>query len=112
MEIKIGRKKIGENNSVFIVAELGINHNGSVARAKKMMVAAKKAGVDAVKIQSFVTEDFVGDKSLIYTYKSQDKEVTESQYLMFKKNELNRKKQRDLFTYAKKIGIIIFSTFN
>ncbi|OHA13816.1 MAG: N-acetylneuraminate synthase [Candidatus Tagabacteria bacterium RIFCSPLOWO2_01_FULL_39_11] len=110
MEIKIGNKKIGDGNKTFIVAELGINHNGNLNLAKKMIAAAKKAGADAVKLQSFVTEDFVGDKNLAYTYKSQGKKVTESQYRMFKRNELNRKKQKELFGYAKKIGTIIFST--
>lgn len=110
MKIKIGNKTIGEKSPVFIVAELGINHNGKLSLAKKMILAAKKAGADAVKLQSFVTEDFVGDKNLKYTYKSQGKTVTESQYKMFKRLEINKKTQAELFKYAKKIGIIIFST--
>lgn len=110
MEIKIGNKKIGGDNPVFIVAELGINHNGNVAVAKKMMQAAKKAGADAVKLQSFITEDFVGDKNLMYTYKSKGKTVTESQYKMFKRYELDKKKQKELFDFAKKINLVIFST--
>lgn len=110
MEIKTGNKKIGNNHPVFIVAELGINHNGKISLAKKMMLAAKKTGADAIKIQSFVTKDFVGDKKLMYTYKSQGKKVTESQYKMFKRNELSKNDQKELFAYAKKIGIIIFST--
>lgn len=110
MRIKIGKKTIGDNCPVFIVAELGINHNGSVARAKKMILAANQAGADAVKIQSFITEDFVGDKNLTYTYKSQGRTVTESQYKMFKRVEINEIMQAELFKYAKKIGMIIFST--
>ncbi len=110
MEIKIGNKKIGGGNKSFIIVELGINHNGNVGLAKKMIAVAKKAGVDAVKLQSFVTEDFVGDKNLTYTYKSQGKKVTESQFKLFKRNELNKEKQKELFRYADKLGIIIFST--
>ena len=110
MEIKISNKKIGDNNPVFIVAELGVNHNGKLNLAKKIIVAAKRAGADAVKLQSFVTEDFIGDKKLKYTYKSQGKIVTESQYKMFKRNELDKKTQEALFAFAKKIGIIVFST--
>lgn len=110
MEIKIANKKIGRNNPVFIVAELGINHNGSIALAKKMMLAAKRAGADAAKIQSYITEDFIGDKKLTYTYKSRGKTVTESQYKMFKRNELSIREQGELFSYAKKIGLILFST--
>lgn len=110
MRIKIGRKKVGDKCQVFIVAELGINHNGKLSLAKKMIIAAKQAGADAVKIQSFVTEDFVGDMDLKYTYKSQGKNVTESQYKMFKGVEIDKKIQAELFKYAKKVGIIIFST--
>lgn len=110
MRIKIGKKTIGDNCPVFIVAELGINHNGSIVRAKKMILAANQAGADAVKIQSFITEDFVGDKNLTYTYKSQGKTVTESQYKMFKRVEINKAMQAELFKYAKQAGIIIFST--
>ncbi len=110
MEIKIGNKTIGNGRPVFIVAELGLNHNGRLALAKKMIIAAKKAGADAVKIQSFTTEDFVGNKKLTYTYKSQGKTVTESQYKMFKRYELNYERQKELFNFAKKTGIIIFST--
>ena len=55
MEIKISNKKIGDNNPVFIVAELGVNHNGKLNLAKKIIVAAKRAGADAVKLQSFLT---------------------------------------------------------
>lgn len=110
VEIKIGHKKIGENHPVFIIAELGINHNGKVEIAEKMILAAKKAGADAVKIQSFVTEDFIGDKKLMYSYKSRGKKVTESQHKMFKRNELSKADQKKLFGFAKKIGIILFST--
>ena len=91
MIIKIGKKIIGKNYPVFIVAELGINHNGRVALAKKMMLAAKKAGADACKLQSFVTKDFVGDQKLKYNYISQGKKITESQYQMFKRYELSQK---------------------
>lgn len=110
MQIKIGSKKVGDNLPVFIVAESGINHNGKLSIAKKMIMAAKRAGADAVKLQSFTTEDFVGDKNLMYTYKSRGKTITESQYKMFKRVELNKGRQAELFKYAKKAGIIIFST--
>lgn len=110
MEIRIGNKKLDYNQTPFIVAELGLNHNGKISLAKKMINEAKRAGADAIKLQSFITEDFVGDKKLSYTYRSQGKEVTEPQYKMFKRAELSQKEQKELFDYAKKIGIIAFST--
>ena len=56
MEIKIGNKKIGNNYSVFIVAEISGNHNQSYARAKKIIDAAIAAGADAVKMQTYTAD--------------------------------------------------------
>ena len=54
---------------VFIVAEIGINHNGDMNLAKKMILA-KESGADAVKFQNYKTEDFVLDRTIEYTYLS------------------------------------------
>ena len=53
---------------VFIVAEIGINHNGDMNLAKKMILAAKESGADAVKFQNYKTEDFILEKTVDYTY--------------------------------------------
>ncbi len=53
---------------VFIVAEIGINHNGNMNIAKESMAAAAKSGADSVKFQNYVTEDFITDKSIQYKY--------------------------------------------
>ncbi|MFC1630135.1 N-acetylneuraminate synthase family protein [Patescibacteria group bacterium] len=108
--IKIKNKIIGIGHPVFIVAELGINHNGDIRTAKKMIEVAKKCGADAIKMQTFITEEFISDKNIKYTYKSQGRKVTESQYKMFKRYEIHRKTQKELFDFAKKQNIIIFST--
>lgn len=50
-EIKVGNRMIGEGHPVFIIAEIGINHNGSLKIAKKLIEGAKSAGCDAVKFQ-------------------------------------------------------------
>jgi len=55
-EIKVGNKFIGDNHPVFIIAEIGINHNGDLDIAKKMIVGAKYAGCDAVKFQKRTPE--------------------------------------------------------
>jgi len=108
--IKIKHKIIGANQPVFIVAEMGVNHNGNIALAKKMIEVIKKCGADAVKMQSIVAEEFISDKDAKYTYKSQGKEITETQYKMFKRYELSKKTQKELFAFAKKQNIILFST--
>ncbi len=108
--IKIKNRIIGDGHPVFVVAELGVNHNGDFNLAKKMIVEAKKCGVEAVKLQSFITDEFISDKTLTYTYKSQGKEITETQYKMFKRFELSKKAQKDLFDFAKQQNVILFST--
>ncbi|MEJ2105171.1 MAG: N-acetylneuraminate synthase family protein [Ignavibacteriaceae bacterium] len=55
-EIKVGQRMIGDGHPVFIVAEIGINHNGSLEIAKKLIEGAKSAGVDAVKFQKRTPE--------------------------------------------------------
>jgi len=55
-EIKIGNRKVGEGNPVYIVAEIGINHNGDLDIAKDMILSAKETGADAVKLQKRTPE--------------------------------------------------------
>jgi sialic acid synthase SpsE len=56
-EIKIGNRKIGDKYPVFVIAEAGINHNGSLSIAKKLVDIAKKAGADCIKFQTHITEE-------------------------------------------------------
>ena len=55
-EIKVGDKMIGDGHPAFVIAEIGINHNGSIEIAKKMIAGAKSAGCDAVKFQKRTPE--------------------------------------------------------
>jgi N,N'-diacetyllegionaminate synthase len=54
--VHLGRKGIGGGNPCFIIAEAGVNHNGDIALAHKLVDAAADAGADAVKFQTFVPE--------------------------------------------------------
>lgn len=96
ISIKIGDTIINKNAAPFIIAEAGINHNGDLELAKRMICAAKEAGVDAVKFQTFKTEEFIQDKTEMYTYRSQGREVTESQYEMFKRTEFSDDEWREI----------------
>lgn len=89
-QIKIGTRIVERNGAPFIVAEAGINHNGDVNTAFRMIEAAKQAGVDAIKFQTFKADEFVGDPNQTYTYNSQGKEVTESMLEMFRRYEFSR----------------------
>ena len=107
---KIGNRIIEKNSEPFIIAEAGINHNGDMNLAKKMIIAAKAAGVDAVKFQTFRTEEFIQDKKEMYTYQSQGVEVTESQYKMFKRTEFSAEEWRELKRFCDEQDIVFLST--
>lgn len=108
--IKIAHFDINKENRPFIVAEAGINHNGELEQAYLMIELAKQAGADAIKFQTFNSEEFVGDPHQTYTYESQGKTVSESMLEMFKRYEFNRD---DWFLIRKKCDdekITFFST--
>jgi len=94
----------------FLVAEIGINHNGDMSLAEGMIAAAAQAGADAVKFQNYRTEDFLADKSLTYTYTNQGREVTESQFEMFKRAELSSFNLKRLRKCCDSEGVEFLST--
>lgn len=104
--IRIGSRRVGENQPVFIVAEAGVNHNGSVRLAKKLIDAAKNAGADAVKFQMFSAEKLVTKTAAKATY--QKKVSGATQYEMLKKLELSKNDFRTLKRHAEKLGLIFF----
>lgn len=99
-------KKIGEGQPCFIIAEAGSNHNGSAKTGKKLIAAAKKAGADAVKFQAFKTEELVTKKAPKGKY--MEKSAGEDFFELLKKLELSEAAHKELYDYAKKIGIPLF----
>ena len=108
--INIGNKKIGGHNPCFIILEVGINHNGELDKAIKMIDVAVSAGADAIKFQTFTAGDFITDKTITYTYKSQGKEITEPMIDMFERCQFSDKDWEKITDYCKEKGIIFFST--
>ena len=99
-----------ERKKVYIIAEAGVNHNGSLERAKEMIKVAAEAGVDAIKFQTFKAENLVSQTApkAEYQLKTTDKE--ESQYEMLKKLELDEKAYQELIECCKKHNIEFLST--
>lgn len=108
--IDVGQRKVGPGAPCFIAAEVGINHNGDMALARRMVDAAADCGVDAVKFQNYRTEEFLSDRSLTYTYSAAGKAVTESQWEMFKRCELSPDALAMLAAHCRQRGVVFFST--
>ena len=96
--------------SVFIIAEAGVNHNGSIDIAKKLIDVASDAGADAVKFQTFRAKDLVSKIAQKAEYQKKTTDKTESQFDMIKKLELDARTHEDLISYCKSKHIIFLSS--
>jgi len=96
--------------SVFIIAEAGVNHNGSVDLAKKLIDVASIAGADAVKFQTFKAENLVAKNTQKADYQKQTTDASESQFDMIKKLELDVETHKELIAYCQEKGIMFLST--
>ncbi len=97
-------------SKVFIIAEAGVNHNGSLELAKKLIDVAVEAGADAVKFQTFKADKLVSKSAQKADYQKQTTSADESQYDMIKKLELDENAHRVLIRYCKAKEIMFLST--
>lgn len=102
--------KINKNSKCFIIAEIGINHNGSLEIGKKLIKNAKIAGADAVKFQNYDVDDFIKDKKSYFKYNFGKKVIKINEYDMFKSYQLTENDFIDLKKYCDEINIIFLST--
>ena len=91
-----------KSRKVLIIAEAGVNHNGSIKLAKKLIDVAVKAKADIVKFQTFKAENLVTKNAKKANYQKQKNKRDESQFEMLKKLELNIYDHRKLISYCKK----------
>jgi N,N'-diacetyllegionaminate synthase len=96
--------------SVFIIAEAGVNHNGSVDLAKKLIDVASISGADAVKFQTFKAENLVAKNTQKADYQKQTTDASESQFDMIKKLELDVDTHKELIAYCQEKDIMFLST--
>lgn len=97
-------------NKVLIIAEAGVNHNGSIELAKKLVDLAAEAGVDIVKFQTFKAENLVTTTAEMANYQIQNTKKDESQYEMLKRLELKYEDFLDLQKYTIQKGLRFLST--
>ncbi|MCM3676000.1 N-acetylneuraminate synthase [Peribacillus simplex] len=108
MKLELKQRLIDRNSPTFIIAEIGVNHNGSLELAKKLVDAAIDAGADAVKFQMFDTEELTTRQADLVQYQKKTKE--KNQYDMLKKLELSSVEFIDLKNYCDKKNIIFLAT--
>jgi sialic acid synthase SpsE len=94
--ITVAGRALGDNQPVYVIAEVGINHDGDMESARSLIHAAKEAGADAVKLQTYITEKRVSVDSPVFE--------------ILKKCELSFDQQRELFELGNAIGVTVFST--
>jgi N-acetylneuraminate synthase/N,N'-diacetyllegionaminate synthase len=108
--LDIGPRRVGPGQPCFLVAEIGINHNGDLDLARRTVDAAVAAGADAVKFQNYRTEDFLADRRLAFEYVSQGRKVVEPQFDLFKRCELGRDALGELKRHCDRAGTVFHST--
>jgi len=100
-----------KDNKVFIIAEAGVNHNGSIELAKKLIDVAVEARADAVKFQTFKTENLVSKNIQKAKYQKENMSDNEnSQFNMLKKLELDVDTHKELINYCNSKNIMFLST--
>lgn len=105
-EIQIGDRKIGEDYPPFVIAEIGINHEGNFEKANQMVFDARNSGAECVKFQSHVVEDeMVPEAKRIIPANA-----TESIYAIMERCALNEEEEIKLKEYTEELGMIYLCT--
>ena len=108
--IAIEGRLVGVGQPSFIIAEIGVNHNGDMDLAHRMVDAIADAGADCAKFQTFKAEQFCNSRDEIYEYVSQGMVVRESMFEMFERLELRHDDHDALFRHARERGLVPMST--
>lgn len=108
--IQIADRQIGPGMPCFFIAEAGVNHNGSVDIAHRLVDAAAEAGADAIKFQTFTAERLVTSSAQKAEYQRQTTEKSESQFEMLKRLELDAEAHCALLKHCQEKGILFLST--
>ena len=101
---------VGHDAPVFIIAEAGVNHDGSAEKARQLLVAAHEAGARCVKFQTFKAENLLAENAPKADYQLETTDPTESQMEMLRRLELKPDDYISLLKYAEEKDIVLLST--
>jgi len=112
MNFKIQNKLIGQDQPLFFIAEAGVNHNGSIDLGKQLVDIAVESGADAVKFQTFKTENIITKKAPKSTYhiETTGGDKDQSWFELLKTQEMSKNMHVELLEYSKDKGILFLST--
>jgi N-acetylneuraminate synthase len=108
--VSIGEHLIGSGRPVFLIAEAGVNHNGDLDKALRLVQAAKRAGADAIKFQTFRSEALVSREARKADYQARNTGATGSQLDMLRRLELSPEAFRTIQEECRSAGIVFLST--
>lgn len=108
--VRIDDRFVGPGFPVFVIAEIGVNHNGDLELARQLITCAAEAGADAVKFQSFTADRLVTEAAPKADYQLATTDPAESQKAMLAKLELSADAHEMLRDYANSAGVIFLST--
>ncbi|MGJ0372644.1 FAD-dependent oxidoreductase [Aliarcobacter cryaerophilus] len=111
-KVTIAGIEIGEGEKTFVIAEIGLNHNGDLDLAKRLIDLAISNGADAVKLQSYKSKHRVAKDGKTSRYVEKILGTEETDFEMFKKNELTVEQTKELFDYARDRTIIFSAPFD
>ncbi|WP_051250657.1 N-acetylneuraminate synthase [Paenibacillus harenae] len=109
MELNIGSRMITERSPMYVIAEIGVNHNGSIGLAKQMVEAARDAGADAVKFQMFRSEELVSEQAALVEYQKAGTEGS-TQKEMLRRLELTDAEFLELKSFCDASGVTFLAT--
>ena len=108
--IRLGETDVGAGAPCYVIAEAGVNHNGSLDLASELVIAAKEAGADCVKFQTFRAERLLSKDAPKAAYQLRQTDAGESQAAMLKKLEMPEAWHEDLSALCRKHGLDFLST--
>ena len=110
MTVRVEQRRIGTGHPVFVIAEAGVNHNGDLDLARRLVDVAASAGADAVKFQTFAAERVAAREAPKADYQRQTTSAEESQQQMLRRLELSPAAHRELQAHARSRGLTFLST--